>query len=96
MTCSKCHNTTTALDPVLDLSLDLKSQAKKRKLEGEKTDDKIFDIKDCLERFTSKEKLPKGEYTCHNCDNTAQDAVKQLSIQKLPPVLCVHLKVIIP
>ena len=93
VTCDKCRNVTTALDPVMDLSLDLRSQAKKRKLDGEAAKDAAIDLRDCLERFTAREKLAAAEYTCQNCDNTQQNATKQLSIKRLPPVLPIHLKV---
>ncbi|OCK84919.1 ubiquitin carboxyl-terminal hydrolase-like protein 22 [Lepidopterella palustris CBS 459.81] len=92
VTCDKCRNVTTALDPVMDLSLDLRSQAKKRKLDAETSKDAAIDLRDCLERFTSREKLAAAEYTCHNCDGTQQNATKQLSIKRLPPVLPIHLK----
>ncbi|OCK99419.1 ubiquitin carboxyl-terminal hydrolase-like protein 22 [Cenococcum geophilum 1.58] len=92
VTCDKCRNVTTALDPVMDLSLDLRSQAKKRKLDGEAAKDAVIDLRDCLERFTAREKLAAAEYTCQNCDSTQQNATKQLSIKRLPPVLPIHLK----
>jgi ubiquitin carboxyl-terminal hydrolase 22/27/51 len=96
VTCDKCRNVTTALDPVMDLSLDLRSQAKKRKLQqngdgGDK--DYGIDIRDCLERFTGRERLAAAEYTCGNCGGEQQNATKQLSMKQLPPVLPIHLKV---
>lgn len=100
VTCEKCKNTTTANDPVMDLSLDLRSQVKKRKLE--KTDgdpaasQKDMELKDCLERFTGKEKLPNGDYTCQNCKGEQPNATKQLSVLRLPTVLPIHLKVNLP
>ncbi|KAF2814257.1 cysteine proteinase [Mytilinidion resinicola] len=95
VTCDKCRNVTTALDPVMDLSLDLRSQAKKRKLQqsgdgGDK--DFAIDIRDCLDRFTGRERLAAAEYTCGNCGGQQQNATKQLSIKRLPPVLPIHLK----
>lgn len=93
VTCDKCHNVTTALDPVMDLSLDLR-QAKKLKSGEPKDKEKpAIDLKDCLERFTAKEKLAAADYTCHNCGGTQQNATKQLSIKRLPPVVPIHLKV---
>ncbi|KAF2144405.1 uncharacterized protein K452DRAFT_325014 [Aplosporella prunicola CBS 121167] len=99
VTCDKCRNARSTIDPVMDLSLDLRFQAKKRKLEkdddggADKEKDKAFalDLRDCLDRFTAKEKLAAAEYTCPNC-KTQQNASKQLSIKKLPPVLPIHLK----
>ncbi|KAF2623363.1 ubiquitin carboxyl-terminal hydrolase-like protein 22 [Macroventuria anomochaeta] len=91
VTCDKCHNTTTALDPYMDLSLDIRHQGKKRKINAEKGEDAALDLRDCLERFTAKEKLESAQYTCRNCDSP-QNAIKQLSIKRLPPVLSIHLK----
>lgn len=96
VTCDKCKNTTTAIDPVMDLSLDIRNQVKKRKLEktedGAVTQPKDMELKDCLERFTGKEKLGAGNYNCQKCGGE-QSAVKQLSVQRLPPALPIHLKV---
>lgn len=95
VTCDKCRNVTTAIDPVMDLSLDLRSQAKKRKLEGDSSAEKnpTLGLRDCLDRFTGKEKLAAADYSCEKCGGTQQNATKQLSIKKLPPVLPIHLKV---
>ncbi|EOD45051.1 putative ubiquitin carboxyl-terminal hydrolase protein [Neofusicoccum parvum UCRNP2] len=92
VTCDKCRNVTTAIDPVMDLSLDLRSQAKKRKLEGDAEKNPAIDLRDCLDRFTGKEKLAAADYSCEKCGGTQQNATKQLSIKKLPPVLPIHLK----
>jgi ubiquitin carboxyl-terminal hydrolase 22/27/51 len=92
VTCDSCRNVTTAQDPYMDLSLDIKSHSKKRKHNAEKGEEVPLDLRDCLERFTAKEKLGSAEYTCRNCDSP-QNATKQLSIKRLPPVLAVHLKV---
>jgi ubiquitin carboxyl-terminal hydrolase 22/27/51 len=92
VTCDSCRNVTTAQDPYMDLSLDIKNQSKKRKHNTDKGDEVTLDLRDCLERFTAKEKLGSAEYTCRNCDSP-QNATKQLSIKRLPPVLAVHLKV---
>lgn len=91
--CDNCRNVTTALDPYMDLSLDVRIQGKKRKQQlAEKGEETPLDLRDCLERFTVKEKLGSAEYTCRNCDSP-QNATKQLSIKRLPPVLSIHLKV---
>jgi ubiquitin carboxyl-terminal hydrolase 22/27/51 len=76
----------------MDLSLDIRNQSKKRKLNADKGDETPLDLRDCLERFTAREKLGAADYTCRNCDSP-QNATKQLSIKRLPPVLAVHLKV---
>lgn len=93
VTCDNCRNVTTALDPYMDLSLDVRSHGKKRKLNIANGDEPAsLDLRDCLERFTVKEKLGSADYTCRKCDSP-QSATKQLSIKRLPPVLSIHLKV---
>jgi len=96
VTCDKCKNMTTAQDPFMDLSLDLRNQVKKRKLNGESKgaveENDSMRLEECLRRFTSEEKLAAAEYTCQKCD-TPCDATKQLSVKRLPPVLSIHLKV---
>lgn len=92
VTCDMCKNVTTALDPYMDLSLDVRNQGKKRKVDPNASGDQAgLDLRDCLERFTAREKLGAEEYTCHNCEKE-QPATKQLSIKRLPPVLSIHLK----
>ncbi|KAH7378719.1 ubiquitin carboxyl-terminal hydrolase 2 [Pyrenochaeta sp. MPI-SDFR-AT-0127] len=92
VTCDNCRNVTTALDPYMDLSLDVRNQpGKKRKLNPNSGDETALDLRDCLERFTAKEKLGSAEYTCRKCDSP-QNATKQLSVKRLPPVLSIHLK----
>jgi ubiquitin carboxyl-terminal hydrolase 22/27/51 len=96
VTCDKCKNKTSTVDPFMDLSLDLRSQVKKKKLNGEtgqnSADHMRMNLEECLSRFTADEKLSAGSYNCRKC-NGQQEAVKKLSIESLPPVLCVHLKV---
>ena len=115
VTCGKCRNTTTALDPFMDLSLDLRQHGgKKRKLNGEHSKDKEknlpsaapaaedgesppdthnhMQLAECLRRFTGEERLPPADYSCAKCGGPSE-AVKQLSLRRLPPVLSIHLKV---
>lgn len=98
VTCDECKNKTNAVDPFMDLSLDLRTvvQAKKRKLNGvtngAAVDEVGMKLEECLRRFTNEEKLAREEYTCHKCAKQ-RDATKQLSVKRLPPVLSIHLKV---
>jgi ubiquitin carboxyl-terminal hydrolase 22/27/51 len=101
VTCSTCKNTTTALDPFMDLSLDIRNSAtairqKKLKLiNGTSTTKEILpmDLMECLDRFTSAETLSAegGNYHCRTC-GSAQEAKKKLSLVRLPPVVPIHLK----
>ena len=94
VTCDKCYNTTTTVEPIGDLSLDIRNQAKKRKADTKNSvSDLPLNIQDSLESFTHSEKLVAADYTCHNCNGTSQNATKQLSLRKLHLVLPIHLKV---
>lgn len=46
-----------------------------------------------FDRYTQPEKLGPNEYSCSKCGNTFQEATKQLSIKRIPPVLSIQLKV---
>ena len=100
VTCTNCHNTTTALDPFMDLSLDIKNSAvtitKKKKLPLTNSTATIKEVlpvnlTECLDRFTSAETLSSDSYHCRNCDSS-QEAKKRLRLSRLPPVVPVHLK----
>lgn len=91
VTCDKCKNTNTAVDPYMDLSLDVRNKPKKRKVEPGAVEDAPLDLRDCLERFTSREKLSAEDYTCSSCQER-QSATKQLSIKRIPLCLAIHLK----
>ncbi|KAG8832639.1 Vacuolar morphogenesis protein 6 [Serendipita sp. 399] len=80
--CGKCGHVNPTVDPMLDISLELKDIQN-----GQKTT-----LASCLRRFTEQEKLPPKAYVCSNCQSSASEATKQLSIKKLPPVLCIQLK----
>ncbi|SPO24957.1 related to UBP8 - Ubiquitin-specific protease component of the SAGA complex [Ustilago trichophora] len=45
----------------------------------------------CLQRYCSEEKLGNNDYSCTACGGSAS-ATKQLSLYRLPPVLCIQLK----
>ncbi|XP_036375809.1 ubiquitin carboxyl-terminal hydrolase 15-like isoform X2 [Megalops cyprinoides] len=52
----------------------------------------FFKLKDCIELFTTKEKLgAEDPWYCPNCKQH-QQATKKLDLWSLPPVLAVHLK----
>lgn len=102
VTCGKCKNTTTALDPFMDLSLDIRKEGPKKKktLMDKKGADKSGEpqiplpsmhLSECFDRFTASETLPSADYTCRKCE-AQQTATKRLSLSRLPPVLPLHLK----
>ncbi|ORY94944.1 hypothetical protein BCR43DRAFT_494854 [Syncephalastrum racemosum] len=136
VTCSRCGNVTTTVDPMLDISLGLRPVEKKKKAaapsqpvkgsnnlatapasaaaaaaaatsNGKPNERRSVDggangllrrpkqantLMDCLDRYTQPEKLGPNEYSCSNCGNTFQEATKQLSVKRLPPVLSFQLK----
>lgn len=103
VTCTSCKNTTTTIDPVMDLSLDLRSHGKsatsKKLINGAKTSqppqsavDTTISLTSCLERFTSPETLTSSSYTCPRCKDGATTATKRLLIKRLPPTLTIHIK----
>ncbi|KAJ7692121.1 hypothetical protein B0H17DRAFT_1061969 [Mycena rosella] len=83
--CGRCHNVTSTVDPMLDISLELKGKAEGVGAAGENT------LTACLKRYTQPEKLGAKQYSCAKC-KTAHEASKRLSIRKLPPVLSFQLK----
>lgn len=97
VTCLKCGNVTTANDPFLDISLDIRSALKRKKGPSKPGSGSNVaeaapnSLLDCLDRYTHSEKLGFKDYTCTKC-NSPQEATKQLSIKRLPPVLSIQLK----
>lgn len=104
VTCSSCKNTTTAVDPFMDLSLDIRStaiSAKKQKLKlangntaskPADTNTAPMDLTECLDRFTSTETLSSDSYNCRKCGSSQTGATKKFGICRIPPVIPVHLK----
>lgn len=90
VTCQNCGGKSTAVEPFLDLSLGLEGIARRRKLSNTIKKSNVMTLEGCLdEEYTRAEKF---EYKCDKCNNTT-DAKKQLSIYRLPNVLCVQFKV---
>ncbi|KAJ3344599.1 hypothetical protein HDU91_000181, partial [Kappamyces sp. JEL0680] len=58
VTCTSCNFVSQTLDPILDLSLEIKNVSKKKNHE--------ISLGDCLEDFTQPEKL--AAYTCKKCN----------------------------
>lgn len=79
---------------MIDLSLDVQIQAKKRAMGGGGSASTPT-LNGCLESFTSPEKLMADAYNCSGCRGTPQKAIKQMQIKKLPTILCMQLKVCI-
>lgn len=79
--CQNCQETTETVDPMIDLSLEIGRLKHKQK---------TANLYDCLDLFTSSEKLDVM-YTCNHCGEKSK-AMKSLKIKKLAPVLSIQLK----
>ncbi|KAK9471198.1 uncharacterized protein V1510DRAFT_216170 [Dipodascopsis tothii] len=79
--CPGCKNVTSTIDPLMDLSLELRDR---------RNGSKVLSLQECLTKFTSPEKL-ETKYHCSNC-STQQEVTKQLLIKRLPLVLSIQFK----
>lgn len=82
--CERCGNVTNTVDPMLDISLELKGKTSETSAENT--------LAACLRRFTQPEKLGPKEYSCAKCGKASHEASKRLSIKTLPPVLSFQFK----
>lgn len=89
--CLICGTESRKLDPFLDLSLDIPSQFRQKRSKDQEPGPTCT-LRDCLRSFTDLEELDETElYYCHKCKKR-QKSTKKFWIQKLPKVLCLHLK----
>ncbi|PIA45984.1 hypothetical protein AQUCO_01600327v1, partial [Aquilegia coerulea] len=97
VTCTICGFTSTTYDPCLDISLDLETAKifpKETTVKTGKTtqDTCVSTLLGCLDLFTRPEKLGSDQKLyCQHCQ-VRQDSLKQMSIKRLPSVLCFHIK----
>lgn len=77
ITCTVCSNQSDCFEPILDLQIDLKN---------------CSHVSECLYKFNKKDILSgDNAYKCECCQKRV-DATKQMSIEKAPQVLTLHLK----
>ncbi|KAE8654536.1 Ubiquitin carboxyl-terminal hydrolase 22 [Hibiscus syriacus] len=97
VTCISCGFSSTTYDPCVDISLNLDmsnlspSDVTNKPI---KPDEKtvVSTVSGCLNLFTRAEKLGSDQKLhCQNCQEL-RDSSKQLSIRRLPLVLCLHIK----
>uniref|UniRef100_A0AAX7TQ89 Ubiquitin carboxyl-terminal hydrolase 3 n=1 Tax=Astatotilapia calliptera TaxID=8154 RepID=A0AAX7TQ89_ASTCA len=89
--CLICGTESRKFDPFLDLSLDIPSQFRQKRNKDQEPVPTCT-LRDCLHSFTDLEELDDTElYYCHKCKKR-QKSTKKFWIQKLPKVLCLHLK----
>ena len=74
--CPQCGFTKTTLDPIMDLSLEIKNNST---------------LEQCLDQFQQEEQLTDFHYECQNCKKN-QGVIKQLTLNKCPNVLVFQLK----
>ncbi|KAF9614335.1 hypothetical protein IFM89_018088 [Coptis chinensis] len=97
VTCTTCGFTSTTYDPCLDISLNLETANIFSKGVSEKSgktsqDTSISTLLGCLDLFTRPEKLGSDQKLyCQHCQ-VRRDSLKQMSIRRLPSVLCFHMK----
>lgn len=91
VTCEQCQSMTTSVEPFLDLSLGLDHAPRKRTLPNGKTVTMPLTLQRCLKAEYMRSE--RCEYSCQNCGSGPQKARKQLSIKRLPNVLCFQFKV---
>lgn len=89
--CLICGTESRKFDPFLDLSLDIPSQFRQKRSKDQEPGPTCT-LRDCLRSFTDLEELDETElYFCHKC-RKRQKSTKKFWVQKLPKVLCLHLK----
>uniref|UniRef100_A0A674P0X5 Ubiquitin carboxyl-terminal hydrolase n=1 Tax=Takifugu rubripes TaxID=31033 RepID=A0A674P0X5_TAKRU len=89
--CLICGTESRKFDPFLDLSLDIPSQFRQKRSKDQEPGPTCT-LSDCLRSFTDLEELDETElYFCHKCKKR-QKSTKKFWVQKLPKVLCLHLK----
>ncbi|PKI33981.1 hypothetical protein CRG98_045599 [Punica granatum] len=100
VTCMACGFTSTTYDPCMDISLHMDTNSslsadspnKANKSSGNNMGSSSSTLIGCLDLFTRPEKLGSDQKLhCQNCQEK-QHSLKQLSIRRLPLVLCLHIK----
>lgn len=92
-----CGFTSTTYDPCLDISLNLDTShcswsGASNKPVKPNDNSSSSTLLGCLDLFTKPEKLGSDQKLyCQNCQEL-RDSSKQMSIRKLPMVLCLHIK----
>lgn len=92
VTCMICGFSSTTYDPCLDISLDLDTNIPPNKKVKPASNSSFSTLGRCLDLFTRPERLGSDQkFYCRNCQQK-QDSTKQMSIKRLPLVLCLHIK----
>lgn len=98
VTCGYCHMTSSTLDPIEDLGLEvtpvagaaLTSLGGRRSTPSPVPTSALADVSHALQRFACAEDLDAG-YKCEKCGEVGK-ATKQMRLASIPPILTLHLK----
>jgi len=98
VTCGYCHITSSTLDPIEDLGLEvtpvagaaLGSLGGRRNTASPVPTSALADVSHALQRFACAEDLDAG-YKCEKCGEVGK-ATKQMRLASIPPILTLHLK----
>ncbi|KAL3915892.1 MAG: hypothetical protein SGILL_005434 [Bacillariaceae sp.] len=82
VTCGQCHSTSSTVDPIEDLGVDMTPVSA--------SSSQLGSVADALKRFTRVEELDAG-YKCEKCGKVGR-ATKQSKLASIPPILTLHLK----
>uniref|UniRef100_A0A1D1ZJH4 ubiquitinyl hydrolase 1 n=1 Tax=Anthurium amnicola TaxID=1678845 RepID=A0A1D1ZJH4_9ARAE len=92
VTCTVCGFTSTTFDPCVDIPLDLEPCCSTKQTDKTSESFRTSTLTGCLDHFTRPEKLGSDQKLyCQHC-GVRQDTLKQMSIRRLPLVLCFHIK----
>jgi len=87
-----CRSVSTKVEQFTEISLNISSHTDTQTINSD-SQIQILSLVDCLEQFTRAEHLGSTvKIECSKC-NMQQESTKQLTVNKLPIVICFHLKV---
>ena len=81
VTCESCKSTSSTMDPIEDIGLDVTHSS---------SPGQLVDVSTALQRFARAEALDSG-YKCEKCGLLGK-ATKQSRLSSIPPILTLHLK----
>lgn len=91
VSCMHCDATSSVYEPFLDLSLPLESKTKGAATPAQQRSPPPQHLSECLTHFMSSEVLTEPNVKCESCGQMVQ-RTKQLTIERLPNVLILHVK----
>ncbi|XKL59233.1 hypothetical protein PGB90_000249 [Kerria lacca] len=90
--CQSCWSVSTKVEQFTEISLNISASHMETNSINTDAQIQILSLVDCLEQFTRAEHLGSTvKIECSKC-NMQQESTKQLTVNKLPIVICFHLK----